>query len=186
MTEINTLDDILGEGAFAEYCEASIIRNGDIEDIPTIYQSRHIPDEQKMDGLKKETTGMLDEPNTWIRVDQYWNDHGHQISYYKTGMLYAGAGLCADGQTDIIKALAPTSHTTWIEWAIQYGIEWACALIPNDQVFLHEAFGYTEAIPHSDNLSLVKTPIYEGCKAQGYVLWVRNGFKEEDKPEWIP
>lgn len=189
MPELN-LDDILGPGAFEDYCDASILRL-DPPDVPRIYQSRYVPANEVFPDITISSPSMLEEGD-WVRTIQDWNTIGMQTSFYSQGKFVAGDGFCMNGatneidnQADLYKKIAAICHTRWVEFVYKYNVVDAYVTIMKGYEYLLDTFGADEIVQETDSTLMMHIPIAPGCKVELFTDWVRAGAIPEDKPDFV-
>lgn len=179
---IETLDDILGEGAFDDF-EAMVSLNGEG---PEIIQSLF-----EVDG----------ESITWppdlgpsICMIIKW-PHADVITHIQGTKLYVGDGMCdaTSDPNDVVQMLLQMRELMvgyddkpLLTWCRKWGI--TEMVIPTPVVLADNwrIFGFDETVhPQRNNWMIMSASLEEGGKLDRFSSWVASGMNEELRPDWV-
>lgn len=184
-----TLDDFLGAGAKAAHDEAITVYEGDSVDRPTVYET-------EWQVISPETQWPY-EDGPWVLLSNLWQNGVRQQGLYKAGKAYFGNGVCqVDNGLSIAENLAYIYKSNFIEWCTEYGIlDWYVILphqtedadgnlVGEDYVsmFLAVGFDLYRDLSHS---SIVRASVAQDGKHYEWLVWMKSGFDESLKPEWV-
>jgi hypothetical protein len=173
MTEIQTLDDVLGEGAFQAFCALLADEN----DQPVIYQGVWEADGERIKWPPA--------PGRYIALNVEYSDVASVSMINEERVHYMGDGLCLEGDSEALVALVNRfSNTALMEWALDYDVREMRMTLPVEMAAPFLTIGFDE-LSTNGTFSVISGATVEGCRLFDYTLWSRGGFSDDLKPDWF-
>jgi len=179
---IETLDDMLGDGAYEDFL--AVLRLYPEEYQPTCYQN------------KVEVSGESWRPDDGVHIAVYleWPDGLFQIISFKDDKGYLGNGLCLDESFSMViettlrmgskMNVDPGSQPPFIEWAYIHGVTAWITSLPSDYHNIFTALGWDIGESNETGMAMASAETSLDSKTRQYQMWARAGMKPEDRPSW--